>query len=670
MKGYWITAAVFTSFLLGELPIIYHFNQSIELSRSLSIERLERLYEKTTNLIVDAKSMTLDYESLTTSNIPDSFLKHLINVYKISHIVSADSNGLINSVFPVNDVREKLVGRSILGVLNNLELNFEEIYAYGPFDLIEGDLGLVLFTRTNSGYYGGVVNLNHSLLKPLLSMDSGDTITHFVGINGREVVNVNQSCSNLVGMSSSLDTMVVTVKVCQQTDELYTKKNMFVLSYLLLSIFLSILIHKSIRENKENRTRAYKDSLTGAYNRNALNKYRKKHFEKDVRLNKTLYLFDLKKFKSFNSLYGHHKGDQVLILVTRFFEKIFPNDRIYRLGGDEFLIVSDERFYSPSTWSNLIKYNPKFFPSSVEFNIGYICLNNDAENNGENQDKFKSALTKADLALSLSKAKNYTYPQEYSYEVDENFRREREVVSAFSPEHMDNEFFFHYQPIYDLRTNSIVGVELLLRWESAMIGFVSPAEFIPIFEKNELMQVLGDWVLSSSLLLAERLHSKYNTLEVNINLSPNQISKSSLKLIADFLRKSAIEPIRVNFEITEHTMISDYKYVEKFISCLKKMGFGISLDDFGSGHASLSYLLNFTFDKIKLDKAYLSHIDSKPKLMNSIIKLCQSYGKDVVFEGIETENERLFLLSKGACYGQGYLMCRPVTYEEFKKMLS
>ncbi len=229
-------------------------------------------------------------------------------------------------------------------------------------------------------------------------------------------------------------------------------------------------------------------------------------------------------------------------------------------------------------------------------------------------------------------------------------------------------FELHYQPIVDLNLGMIKGFETLIRWDRPDHGPVSPVVFIPVAERTALINPIGKWVLTQAcrqLMDWQKSLSEELDCGLNVNVSPRQIQQPDLAdQVADALAETGMDPNRLKVEITESAMLEDLDTAVRTLEKLHGLGVRIAIDDFGTGYSSLSTLLHVPIDTIKIDRSFTSTIESDPKahrIVNAIINMAHSLGKDIVAEGIETESQAAIVSEMGAQYGQGYLYSKPVS---------
>ena len=242
----------------------------------------------------------------------------------------------------------------------------------------------------------------------------------------------------------------------------------------------------------------------------------------------------------------------------------------------------------------------------------------------------------------------------------------REVVRALA----GRAFELHYQPIVKSEGSVIAGVEALLRWEHPTRGFIPPSIFVPVAEEAGLMDRLGEFVLRRAIADAARWPDLY----VSVNLSPVQVrDRAFVDVVSAVLRESAFEPARLVLEMTEGVLIDNPDETAARLSELRALGVRLALDDFGSGYSSLSYLQRLPFDKVKIDRSFVTSLDQSANggvIIQAVVTLCRALGMSVVIEGVETEEQRVLLRLAGCNEMQGYLFAKPAAREEIDRLLN
>jgi len=415
-------------------------------------------------------------------------------------------------------------------------------------------------------------------------------------------------------------------------------------------------------QNRRLQYDAYHDSLTGMPNRLSFWQ-RLQEVVNQVRPyngSAVVMLFDLDNFKDVNDTQGHDAGDKLLQdLASRlsFFRK--TSETLYRLGGDEFALVSHDlteemALERAKVIREKISQPYQIYDSLIQIGacIGIVI------SDGESRTDYLYKC--ADLALYEAKKEGSGNVQVFRpgllQRQQENKSFEDDLMQALDK----GEFRVYYQPIADTMNGEIYGYEALVRWFHPLRGSVPPTEFIPVAEKIGLINQLGEWVLRTA---CEAAASWSSPLKVSVNVSPIQLINSSLTdTVVGILRSTALDPHRLDLEITESDVFNENTRSLEILSQLRELGVQISIDDFGTGYSSLSRLSYFPFDKIKIDRSFVINIpDQKDDL--DIVRLIISMGKSlhmrIVAEGVETEEQLQSLRKLGCDLVQGYLIGKP-----------
>jgi diguanylate cyclase (GGDEF)-like protein/PAS domain S-box-containing protein len=426
-----------------------------------------------------------------------------------------------------------------------------------------------------------------------------------------------------------------------------------------------VAVHQDITDGRRNEEKvaymAHHDLLTGIANRTY---FMEKLDDAAARLRRrdepfTVFMLDLDRFKSVNDSYGHPAGDALLKETTRRLEATLREvDTLARLGGDEFAIIQageDDQQEAAMALANRIigiltePYNINDNMVAVGTSIG-IAL---APADGSDPDTL---MKKADLALYRTKSEGRNgycfFDERMTADADERSRMETELRNALAR----NELEVHYQPIIDVNTLRLFGVEALVRWKHPTLGDISPTDFIPLAEETGIISTLGEWVLQQACADAVKWPPH---IKVAVNISPIQFRKSNLlDIILCVLVDTGLPPERLELEITETTLLENESQHLGLMRQLKNLGVSISLDDFGTGYSSLSYLTQFPFDKIKIDKSFTRNLTQRADcaaIVSSVLALAAGLELATVAEGVETEQQFEILRASGVNYVQGFL---------------
>jgi diguanylate cyclase (GGDEF)-like protein len=385
-----------------------------------------------------------------------------------------------------------------------------------------------------------------------------------------------------------------------------------------------------------------------------------------------LLYIDIDEFKGINDSLGHHVGDKLLQTVAaRIRACVKPGDLIARLGGDEFAVIRtevasiDEVVEFVTRLHEIIRrpYECLGHQLSTDASIG-IAL---APQDGTELDQL---IKNADLAMYAAKAGGRRTHRFFEPAMDLSAKARLSLEQDLRQAMIDGGFEIHYQPLVDLRLGEVRGCEALLRWRHPERGMVSPAEFIPVTEDTGLITELGEWVLRTACAEAATWPDH---VRLAVNVSPVQLKCQTLALrIAGALAASGLKPGRLEIEITEAVLIRDDEAALAILHQLRDIGVRIALDDFGTGFSSLSYLKRFPFDKIKIDRCFVSDIsetDGSSSIVQAVVNIATALNMTTTAEGVETEAQRELLKRLGCTEMQGYLFSAPRPAAEVRHLL-
>ncbi|WEK43328.1 MAG: EAL domain-containing protein [Candidatus Sphingomonas colombiensis] len=370
---------------------------------------------------------------------------------------------------------------------------------------------------------------------------------------------------------------------------------------------------------------------------------------------------DLDRFKEINDVHGHKAGDSVLItLATRMRELMVRDEMIARLGGDEFVaIVRFEHATELGAIADRIKAiieEPLAidnFTARVGASIGIATYPTDATD-------AETLSNNADLAMYRAKTSGAPAPCFYDAPLDEAIRDRRELANDLRIAIEGNHLAVHYQPQASIATHAVTGYEALVRWTHPTRGAISPMVFIPIAEENGLILALGEWVMRRACTDAMTWE---NEAKVAVNVSPVQLAHADLpRLFHQIMIDTGMPPRRLEIELTESAIIANREHALHVLRQIKALGVGVALDDFGTGYSSLETLRAFPFDKIKLDRLFVSELEESPQavaIVRAVLALGKSLAIPVLAEGIETERQLVVLRREGCDEAQGFLLGRP-----------
>jgi diguanylate cyclase len=406
------------------------------------------------------------------------------------------------------------------------------------------------------------------------------------------------------------------------------------------------------------------DPLTGLVNRGLFDQQlqRALALSERTKIGVALLYIDLDRFTVVSETQGHHAAEQVLIQAARRLSSTVREiDTVARVGRDEFAIIQTLAEQPPDTAAladrivtgMALPFSVDDRPIIVTASIGVAVYPTDGN---RAQDLIKNAV------LAVRHAKNEGRARWSYFEpgMDLQLRSKRSMENDLWAALRENQFSLNYQPFVDTATLEVIGYEALLRWDHPERGRVSPADFIPLAEEFGLIVPIGSWVLSTAC--AEAV-SWEEPLVISVNLSPAQfVQPGIVSTVAEVLRRTGLPPNRLELEITEGTLMEDTRNALRILTSLKALGVKISMDDFGTGYSSLSYLRKFPFDKIKIDRSFISDAEGDSEaetIVEAIIAMSRSLRLDVTAEGVETEQQLSMLRALGCNFVQGYLLGRP-----------
>ena len=449
---------------------------------------------------------------------------------------------------------------------------------------------------------------------------------------------------------------------------------------LLLSI---IVICRAVFENIISRHTAFsrieliarRDALTDLWNRTALIELLEKRLS-GVAVsgeNVALILIDLDRFKDINDTFGHQTGDAVLKEVGDRIKSVTrPGDEVARIGGDEFVVIvvgtdedrpriTAEQIFATFSHPFLVGINQHLCGAS----IGYAI----APRHGSTLEEL---FRNADLALYEAKQAGRKQIVRHTLAITERYDRRVQLEHDLQFALQNGEMELAYQPIVDPRSGRAICCEALLRWTHPRLGRISPMEFIPLAETTGLIVPIGAWVLDTAC--REATHWPAD-ISVAVNLSAVQFRRSTdlVAIVTGTLASTGLAARRLDLEITESVLIEDSAAALTILEQLREHGIGISLDDFGTGFASLAYLNDFPFSKIKIDRKFSQAIDTSPRtaaIIGGIAKTTRDLHIELVAEGVETENQLERMYRFGINAMQGYLFCRPMPASEVRKIIA
>jgi diguanylate cyclase (GGDEF)-like protein/PAS domain S-box-containing protein len=432
-----------------------------------------------------------------------------------------------------------------------------------------------------------------------------------------------------------------------------------------------IKTHEDVTNRRQTESRmahmAYHDGLTDLPNRAAFLQALNQMIEACEGTDEEFAVLcvDLDGLKEVNDVFGHALGDKLLIEVAQRLQDTARGGLVARLSGDEFGLIIDGK--QPDAGLALAQQlgealAPEFYIDGRAVRAGITTGMSIFPHNGSDG---ASLLANAGAALFRAKQKSRGTISLYQPEMDQQIRDRRVLHQDLSMAIKNGELSLAFQPQgiarHSVAESEIIGFEALARWQHPVRGQVSPADFIPIAEESGLIVEMGEWILRQACREAA---SWPKPLQVAVNLSPAQFMHGDVVgLVHSILIETGLAPGRLELEITEGVLIEDFDRGLALLRRLKALGVRISMDDFGSGYSSLSYLQAFPFDKIKIDRAFIMNLGRNPQsaaIVRAVIDLGHGLEMSIIAEGVETIDQLVFLAREGCDGVQGYLLGKPL----------
>ncbi|ANH03216.1 EAL domain-containing protein [Shinella sp. HZN7] len=429
-------------------------------------------------------------------------------------------------------------------------------------------------------------------------------------------------------------------------------------------------ISERLRSEEQISFLARHDSLTGLPNRACFNNRLEANLDSARRSGGKVAAIgiDLDKFKEINDTRGHAAGDEVLTTLSKRMQACLEADEtIARFGGDEF--AAAKRFEDIAELHDFIQRLEACLHEEIRIDgydikpgasLGVAIYPQDADN-------LEALINNADLAMYRAKDALTETVCFYEVSMDEAARSRRLIANDLWQAVERNELQLHYQVQKAVNSGDTIGYEVLLRWHHPVRGTIPPSDFIPIAEECGAILPIGEWVLREACREAATWNNEH---KIAVNLSPVQLGNADVAdLVHRVLLDTGLSPHRLELEITESTIIGDKERALQTLRRIKAFGVTIAIDDFGTGYSSLETLRAFPFDKIKLDRSFMSEVEASPEakaIIRAILALGQTLRVPVLAEGVETRSQLDILLDEGCDEAQGYFLGRPMPVERIR----
>ncbi|MCP1450411.1 EAL domain-containing protein [Priestia megaterium] len=444
-----------------------------------------------------------------------------------------------------------------------------------------------------------------------------------------------------------------------------------------LSHFLKTYVDDLKKSQEESEYHAYHDFLTGLPNRRyfkeELNRRLIESKEKSIRHVAVLFM-DIDRFKDINDTLGHSKGDQLIQLIANRIKECLPpaNNFLTRQGGDEFVILFSD--FTPEEVEGITEKIMAYVqqPCYIDSDEVFVSISSGLSFYPEHSTNLDTLITYADVAMYASKRQGGSKVSIYHDSLNQKQAEKVHIETRLRKAIQKGDIDVYYQPKIEAMRNVITGVEALVRWNDAELGFVSPEAFIPIAEEAGLIQSLWEVVMKKACSQVSKWNKDRNEkMTLAVNFSPRQFQDPIMLVneIKQFLSLHRFDPTWFEMEITESTLLMNAEETIKALHLLKKYGISISIDDFGTGYSSLSYLKKLPIDCLKIDRSFIQDIQedySNSEIAQAIISLSQSLKLQVIAEGVEEEYQKAFLMENGCDHMQGYLFSKPLNAEDFE----
>lgn len=439
--------------------------------------------------------------------------------------------------------------------------------------------------------------------------------------------------------------------------------------YLLVGTYTDITEEKRRQEHID--FLAYHDALTGLANRESLRLHVTDCISQAPEERLCLIFIDMDNFKYINDSAGHTIGDRLLVQAAARLQRAAGAGRVVaRLGGDEFVIVLPQEDMSALDVRRTRLINAFRAPFDVDGQTFYMGCSAGLVVYPEDGSSFEDLLQNADIAMYQAKAAGKGGMVKYAPSMSEQTTARVRLYNRLRSAESNGAFAVYYQPQVRASDGRIRGAEALLRWRDAELGMVPPDRFIPACEETGQIIPIGEWVLRKTCRMirdidaARGIDAGIPDMVFSVNVSVVQLMQSDfVTTAARIVEQEQVDPRRLELEITESVMMGAFDEANRRLRQLREIGFNTSLDDFGVGYSSLTYLRQFPFSTLKLDKSFVRGLPDEQTdcaMVRSIIRIAEDLGLETVGEGVETDGQQAILAESGCTWLQGYLIGKPM----------
>ena len=388
--------------------------------------------------------------------------------------------------------------------------------------------------------------------------------------------------------------------------------------------------------------------------------------------NYAVFFLDMDRFKIINDSLGHTVGDQLLVVVGRkLSDCIRPGDTVARLGGDEFAILLENIADTSYTVNVAERIREKLArPLDIRGHEVFASISIGIALGSKLYERAEQVLRDADIAMYEAKGRGNASYEIFDARMHANILDRLQLVTDLRAAVERKQLTLYYQPIIDLKTQQLTGFEALVRWNHPTRGLVYPLEFIPLAEEHGLIHQIGAWILHEACRELKLLQTRYPAqppLTMSINISSKQFSQHDLiGILSGFLAETGVDPRTLILEITESMLMENVDAAVVTMKRLRSMGIQLHIDDFGTGHSSLSYLQLFPVSALKIDRSFINKLTAKgenQEIITHIVALAQSLNFQVIAEGVEMEHQLTNIQDLHCGFGQGFLFARPMAFQ-------
>lgn len=651
--------------------------------------------------VIDVKGMSL-YRSWTNKS-GDSLLKARLDVVKMiqyPHVISSISTGKFDMTFksmvPLFKDHKFIGIVEVISKFNSIAKKMQE-EACQTLILVDKkykkQLTKVPKNRFLKEYY--IVNINPD--QDLLKRVSLASIEKLINIKTYEIDTKNNTLVSLYKQpdihGNDMGYFILSKKISMiDMSDVSRSKNNIIIALIAVFMFIIILVYylyivnyqtfikrqnkklesKVVQKTSQLHYTAYHDSLTGLANRLLFQDRLVQSIKQAERAKKNIALFflDLDRFKEVNDTYGHGLGDELLIEVTKLLRNTFrKEDTIARLGGDEFAVIVNniekkDIVEVVNKTISLIQDDITIngHNLNVTFSIGISMYPKDALT-------AELLLKHADTAMYRVKESGKNSYMFYDNEMTQLIENRLHLKNDIKRALIENEFEPYFQVKIDARTNKVVGLEALVRWNHPEKGLILPDDFIPFAEEVGLISQIDKYMMIASIKIINECYAKgLNPGLLSLNITSKQLDDERyMHEIIEIVKSLSFDYNHLEIAILEHQIIDNPQKVVSILQEVKKLGITISIDGFGTGYSSLSYLKILPIDKLKIDRSFIMDlVNDKDNIaiVKTIINLAKNLDLDLVAEGVETQEQIDFLLQEGCYVMQGYFYSKPIPAKE------